>query len=92
MHTYNIEIFFFCFFQCPSHKLDSEGKPDTNVTVDFVDEAKYFTECRLLQQDVEIVLESSNNNNFVGTVIHPVSISNKSRKQGGINSVDLKCS
>jgi staphylococcal nuclease domain-containing protein 1 len=34
-------------------------------------EAHYFTESRLLQRDVEIVLESVNNKNFIGSVIHP---------------------
>uniref|UniRef100_A0A0A9XU00 Staphylococcal nuclease domain-containing protein 1 n=1 Tax=Lygus hesperus TaxID=30085 RepID=A0A0A9XU00_LYGHE len=60
-----------CGIRSPTHKLDSEGKPDTTTKVDWAEEAKYFTETRLLQQDVEIVLESINNNNFVGTVLHP---------------------
>lgn len=42
-----------------------------NTSVEFADEAKYYVELRLLQRDVEIVLESVNNNNFVGTIIHP---------------------
>lgn len=37
----------------------------------FSEEAKFFTESRLLQRDVQIVLESSSNQNFVGSVIHP---------------------
>ena len=37
----------------------------------FSKEAQYFTESRLLQQEVQIVLESVNNKNFVGTIIHP---------------------
>lgn len=57
--------------RCPSHKLDSDGKPDPSVKVEFAEEAKYFTEIRLLQQDVEIVLETINNNNFVGSIHHP---------------------
>lgn len=61
------------YFQCPGFKLDSDGKPDPNLKVDYADEAKYFTETRLLHQDIEIVLDSVNNNNFVGTIIHPVS-------------------
>jgi len=40
----------------------------------FAEEAKFFVESRLLQRDVEIILESVNNNNFVGTVVHPVRI------------------
>ena len=52
--------------------MDSEGKPDQSATEQFADEAKFFTETRLLQRDVQVILESVNNNNFVGTVIHPV--------------------
>ncbi|CDW57997.1 TUDOR and SNase domain containing protein [Trichuris trichiura] len=37
----------------------------------YAEEAKYFTECRLLQQDVEIWIESVSNQNFLGTIIHP---------------------
>lgn len=37
----------------------------------YFSEARFFVESRLLQQDVEIVLESANNNSFVGTVSHP---------------------
>lgn len=57
--------------RCPGFKLDSEGKPDPSSTEPLAEEAKYFTESRLLQRDVQIVLESVNNNNFVGSVIHP---------------------
>lgn len=59
------------FVQCPGFKLNSEGKPDKGEP--FADEAKFFVETRLLQRDVEIILESVNNNNFVGSIIHPVS-------------------
>lgn len=60
-------------FQCPGFKLDNDGKPDPTAKVPYAEEAKYFVESRLLQRDVEIILESVNNNNFVGSVIHPVS-------------------
>jgi staphylococcal nuclease domain-containing protein 1 len=60
--------------QCPGFKLDSEGKPDPTATMPYAEEAKFFVESRLLQRDVEIILESVNNNNFVGTIIHPVRI------------------
>lgn len=59
------------FFQCPGFKLDADGKPDPTATVDFVEEARYFVESRLLQRDVEIVLESVNNTNFVGSILFP---------------------
>jgi len=37
----------------------------------YEDEAKFFVESRLLQRDVQIVLEGVSNNNIVGTVLHP---------------------
>lgn len=57
--------------RCPGFKLDGDGKPDYNVTVDFAEEARYFVESRLLQREVEIVLESVNNANFVGSILYP---------------------
>lgn len=51
--------------------MDSEGKPDPNVTVDYAEEARYFVESRLLHRDVEVVLESVNNANFVGSILFP---------------------
>lgn len=57
--------------RCPGFKLDSEGKPDPSVTVPYAEEARYFVESRLLQRDVEIVLESVNNANFVGSILFP---------------------
>ncbi|XP_077528876.1 staphylococcal nuclease domain-containing protein 1 [Haemaphysalis longicornis] len=50
--------------RCPSSR---PGEPDAQ----YADEAKYFTESRLLQRDVEVVLEGATNQNFVGTVLHP---------------------
>jgi len=50
--------------KCPTTKRDGEEEP-------FTMEAKYFTDCRLLQRDLQIVLEGVSNNNFLGTVIHP---------------------
>nr|CAG4649952.1 EOG090X01F7 [Sida crystallina] len=55
----------------PSFKLDSDGKPDPSATEPLAEEAKFFTESRLLARDVQVILESVNNNNFVGSVIHP---------------------
>lgn len=57
--------------RCPGFKLDGDGKPDYTVTVDFAEEARYFVESRLLQREVEIVLESVNNANFVGSILYP---------------------
>jgi hypothetical protein len=60
--------------QSPGFKLDTEGKPDPASKEPFSEEARYFTESRLLQRDVEVVLESVNNQNYVGSIIHPVSL------------------
>lgn len=57
--------------RCPMNKLDSEGKPDKTSSEPFADEARYYTESRLLQRDVQVILETFNNNNFVGSIIHP---------------------
>jgi len=46
---------------------------DKTVVEPFAEEAKYFTEVRLLQRDVKIVLEGASNQNLLGTVVHPVS-------------------
>lgn len=51
--------------------MDSNGKPDPNIKVPFADEARAYVELRLLQHDIEIILESVNNNNFIGTIVHP---------------------
>lgn len=57
--------------RCPGVKLDSDGKPDLTIKIPFADEARYYVETRLLQRKVEIRLESVNNANFIGTIIHP---------------------
>lgn len=54
--------------RCPGwpngRRENSEGDP-------YADEARYFVESRLLHRDVEIILESVNNNNFIGSILHP---------------------
>ncbi|KAJ1524901.1 hypothetical protein ONE63_009761 [Megalurothrips usitatus] len=49
-------------------------RPDENKPADpmgsLAEEAKYFVECLLLNRDVEIVLESTNNANLVGSILH----------------------
>jgi len=57
--------------RCNGFKLDSDGKPDHSVVVDYAEEARYFVESRLLQREVQIVLESVNNTNFVGSILYP---------------------
>ncbi|CAB3384819.1 Hypothetical predicted protein [Cloeon dipterum] len=54
--------------RCPQTKLENNA---TSVSQPYGDEAKFFVESRLLQRDVEIILESVNNNNFVGSIVHP---------------------
>lgn len=51
--------------------MDDKGKLDLSAKVPYAEEARCFVEVRLLQRDVEIILESVNNNNFVGTILHP---------------------
>lgn len=51
--------------------MDDKGRPDPTAKVPYAEEARYFVEVRLLQREVEIILESVNNNNFVGTILHP---------------------
>lgn len=64
-------VFVFVNLKCPGFKLDSDGKPDHSVPVDYANEARYFVESRLLQREVQIVLESVNNTNFVGSIRFP---------------------
>lgn len=47
------------------------GRRENSVGDPYADEARYFVESRLLHRDVEVVLESVNNNNFIGSVLHP---------------------
>ncbi|RZC36999.1 TUDOR and/or SNase domain containing protein [Asbolus verrucosus] len=75
--------------RCPGFKLDANGKPDPSIKVPYAEEARYFVEIRLLQREVEIVLESVNNNNFVGTIIHPKgNIAEALLKEGFAHCVD----
>ncbi|XP_026577719.1 staphylococcal nuclease domain-containing protein 1 [Pseudonaja textilis] len=55
-------------FQCPTFKREADG---TETPEPFAAEAKFFTESRLLQRDVQIVLESCHNQNILGTILHP---------------------
>ncbi|XP_005100071.2 staphylococcal nuclease domain-containing protein 1 [Aplysia californica] len=54
--------------KCPMNKTDAEGKQTPEP---FMEEAKFFTESRLLQKDIKIILEGVSNQNFLGTVLHP---------------------
>uniref|UniRef100_A0A8C3V4E7 Staphylococcal nuclease domain-containing protein n=1 Tax=Catharus ustulatus TaxID=91951 RepID=A0A8C3V4E7_CATUS len=57
----------------PRHFVDSLHQKPVNgeVPEPFAAEAKFFTESRLLQRDVQIVLESCHNQNILGTILHP---------------------
>lgn len=54
--------------KAPMFKTDDSGK---QVGEPFAEEAKYFTECRLLQREVQIIMEGVSNQNILGTVLHP---------------------
>jgi len=71
MMLHDFENYSFKLLQCPMFKQDEEGKA---VAEPFADEAKFFTEVRLLQRNVQIILEGVSNLNLLGTVIHPVSV------------------
>lgn len=55
--------------QCPMFKRDG----DKEVAEPYADMAKFFTEARLLQRDVKLLLEGVSNQNVLATVLHPVS-------------------
>lgn len=44
---------------------------DQTVAEPFAEEAKFYTEARLLQRSVQIILEGASNQNLLGTVLHP---------------------
>ncbi|XP_013147261.1 PREDICTED: staphylococcal nuclease domain-containing protein 1 [Papilio polytes] len=68
--------------RCPAIKQDGESEP-------YAEEARYFVESKLLQQDVEVILESVNNAYFVGTILHPGgNIAEALLKQGFAKCVD----
>ncbi|XP_037069831.1 LOW QUALITY PROTEIN: staphylococcal nuclease domain-containing protein 1-like [Pollicipes pollicipes] len=57
--------------RCPTVRLGPDGKPDQALAEPYCEEARFFVESRLLQRDVQIVLESVNNANYIGSVLHP---------------------
>ncbi|CAI4231372.1 unnamed protein product [Auanema sp. JU1783] len=52
--------------RAPVTRSGADGK-----TEPFSEEAKHFAETRLLQQDLQVILESVSNQNIVGSVVHP---------------------
>lgn len=72
--------------KCPMNKRGEDG---VDIPEPFSAEAKYFTESRLLQRDIQIVLESVSNQNFLGTIIHPAgNIAELLLKEGFARCVD----
>lgn len=55
--------------RCPILKRENSATNETNEP--FAEEAKQFTETRLLQRQVKVQLDGVNNQNLVGTVLHP---------------------
>lgn len=47
---------------------------DKEVPEQFAEQAKFFTECRLLQQEVKVSLEGVTNQLVYGSIKHPVSV------------------
>ena len=83
----------------PQTKLGAEGKPDPAQCEPFAVEAHFFSESRLLQRDVEVVLESHSYNamnkitTLVGSVIHPAgNIAEALLKEGMAKCVDWSIS
>lgn len=52
--------------RAPACRAGADGKVEA-----YSEEAKFFVEQRLLQQDIKVVLESTSNQNLVGSIIHP---------------------
>ena len=75
--------------RAPQTKLGSDGRPDPKLCDPFAVEAHYFTESRLLQRDIEVILETNNNNKLVGSVLHPAgNIAEALLKEGMAKCVD----
>lgn len=72
--------------KCPMSRRDG----DKDLFEPFAQEAKYFTDCRLLQREIQIILEGvSSNQNFLGSVIHPAgNIAELLLKEGFAKCVD----
>ncbi|CAB4010332.1 staphylococcal nuclease domain-containing 1-like [Paramuricea clavata] len=65
----------------------------TEIAEPFAEEARFFTESRLLQREVKIRLDGVSNANFLGTIIHPAgSISQLLLREGFARCVDWSMS
>lgn len=57
----------------------------------FAAEGKYFVESRLLQRDVQVLLEAEQNNGVLGTLVHPAgNITEALLQQGFAKCVDWR--
>lgn len=79
---------FILALQCPMFKQDDSGKQVPEL---FAEEAKYFTEVRLLQRDVQIILEGVSNQNLLGTVLHPVCVQTMNEIYKQIKELKKEC-
>ncbi|MEQ2204727.1 nuclease domain-containing protein [Xenoophorus captivus] len=70
--------------KCPTFKREADG---TETPEPFAAEAKFFTESRLLQRDVQIILESCHNQIILGTILHPVT----QRSQDFVQTLAWNC-
>ncbi|NWT79314.1 SND1 protein, partial [Lanius ludovicianus] len=73
--------------KCPTFKREADAP---EVPEPFAAEAKFFTESRLLQRDVQIVLESCHNQNILGTILHPASGAGGTSRNGNITELLLR--
>lgn len=73
--------------QCPTSRRDESNKDSFEP---FAQEAKYFTDCRLLQREIQIILEGvSSTQNYLGSIIHPAgNIAELLLKEGFAKCVD----
>ena len=76
MYAYNMCLVTFKYtgcsffvFQSPAFKWDG----DNEVAEPYAEMAKFFTESRLLQQDIKLLIEGVSNQLVLASVIHPVS-------------------
>ena len=67
--SYNLVTVQLTGIKCPLLKRENSGSAETNEP--FAEEAKQFVETRLLQRQVRVQLDGVNNQNLVGTVLHP---------------------
>uniref|UniRef100_A0A3P8X784 Staphylococcal nuclease domain-containing protein n=1 Tax=Esox lucius TaxID=8010 RepID=A0A3P8X784_ESOLU len=68
-HVRAVSLFsYWSLLKCPTFKREMDG---TETPEPFAAEAKFFTESRLLQRDVQIILESCPNQVILGTILHP---------------------